>query len=258
MSLKLDDMPADENAPLRTVSPKLADAIMGNGRAEARKEAAIKRQQKEEAKKKHDEARSKLITSTFQTLPADERKKYSELMKIVPNGYGYTCYQRIDALFAYFVEGSIRGAARLLGMSEGTILSWAQSSWWKTSIQKIRELKAEELDVQYTKVIDRTLVHLEDRLENGEERMDKHGDVHRVKVGARDLMLINAMAYDKRALQRGDPTAISGKSELTADDRNKALADQFRKIAKGENIIEGEVTPVDEEQSPADEDGPLE
>lgn len=256
MSLKLNDMPADENAPLRTVSPKLADAIMGNGRDERRKEAKAKRHRDEEAQRKHEEARAKLITSTFQTLPADERKKYSELVKIVPNGYGYTCYQRIDAIFAYFVEGTIRGAARLIGMSEGTILSWAQSSWWKAAIQKVRELKADELDVQYTKIIDKTLEHLEDRLENGDERVTKMGEIVKVAVGARDLMVINAMAYDKRALQRGDPTAINGKTELTADDRNKALADQFRKIAKGESIIEGEIEPVEQEAPDAEDELP--
>lgn len=239
----------EPEAPVKsTESPKLADFIVGNKRAELMKERKKTREEREASKRKHEAARAKTITSTFQTLPADERRKYSELVQLVPNGFGYTCYQRIDALFAYFVEGTIRGAARLIGMSEGTILSWAQSSWWKQAIDKIRELKQDELDTQYTKIIDKTIVEIADRLDLGEEKMTRNGDKVRIGVGAKDLMLINAMAYDKRALVRGKPTSITQKT-ITADDRNKILVAQYKKIAHGESIIDVEDAPVTHDDS---------
>ena len=222
---------------------KLTDAILDNPRHKTRvAKTQAEKDNAAEARKQATKERIKINQSTaFGKLPSEERQKYSELVKIVPNGFGYTAYQRIDAIFAYFVTGYIREAARLCNISENTMLSWAQSSWWKSAIQKVKELKQEELDVQYTSIIDQTVGEIVDRIQNGDERLNRDGEAVRVKVGAKDLMLVNAMAFDKRALLRRDPTEISQKT-ITVEDRNKILSEQFRKIARNENIIEGEVT----------------
>lgn len=222
---------------------KLTDAILQNEAHHKRVEQDIQADQAEkEARKAAIKARREANKSTaFGQLPAEDKAQYSELVQIVPDGRGYTAYQRIDALFGYFIEGSVRGAAKLVGMPEGTILSWAQQSWWKNAIVKIKELKQEDLDVKYTRLIDRTVVEIADRLDNGDEKIHaKTGKPVRVKVGAKDLMLIGAMAFDKRALIRRDPNTISEKV-ITVQDRNQILADQFKKVGhQGVKVLEGE------------------
>ena len=220
----------------------LINAILDN---EAHNEHLEKQQLELEAEKqaRKDRIKAKRTVNSktaFNQLPAEEKQRYSELVAIVPDGHGYTAYQRIDAIFAYFVTGYIREAARLCGISEGTMLSWAQSSWWKSAIQKVKEIKQDELDVQYTSIIDRTVTAIVDRLEHGEEKISKGGTKVRVGVGAKDLMLINAMAFDKRALVRRDPTEITQKT-ITVEDRNNILAEQFKKIARAQPILEGEI-----------------
>lgn len=224
---------------------KLVDAMLDNDQHTKRVESAKEAEQaRHEKQKLETRARIKANKNTaFGKLPAEEKGKYTELLQIVPNGRGWTAYQRIDAIFAYFVTGYIREAARLCSIPEGTLLSWAQSSWWKSAMQKVKDLKQDELDVQYTQIIDKAIVELNDRLDLGDERLDKEGMPVRVKVGAKDLMLINAMAFDKRALLRRDPTNISEKV-ITVEDRNTILAEQFRKIARP--ILEGEVSDQEE------------
>ena len=227
---------------------ELTDAILDNEEHSRRVAKAQEREQEEKATRKEAiAARRKANKNTaFNQLPAEEKQKYSELVKIVPNSKGFTAYQRIDAIFAYFVTGRVREAARLCNINENTILTWAQSSWWKSAIQKVKELKQEELDVQYTSIIDQTVGEIVDRIQNGDERLNRDGEAIRVKVGAKDLMLVNAMAFDKRALLRRDPTEISQKT-ITVEDRNKILSEQFRKIAKEGTLIEGEVIETNEE-----------
>lgn len=182
-------------------------------------------------------------TSTFQTLPLDERLHYSGLVALVPDDRGYTAYQRIDALFAYLITASIPKAARLVGMKETTLQSWVHgSSWWHGALAKAKELKQEELDVQYTMILEKTIAGIVDRLDTGEEKVLQSGKVVKAGVSLKDLMLTNAIAYDKRALLRGDATTITEKI-ITIDDRNSILAEQFRKIAKGEtlHVINGTV-----------------
>lgn len=234
------------------MSRKLVDGILNNEAHEERINArADKAKSEREERKRRIKARSEANSKTaFNQLPAEEKQRYSELVQMVPDGHGYTAFQRIDALFAYLVEGSVRAAARLCGTSEGTMLGWAQTSWWKGALAKIRDIKQDELDSQYTKIIDRTINEISDRIDNGDERLDKNGQHVRVKISGKDLMLIGAMAFDKRALIRGKPNHISERV-ITVHDRNKILATQFRKIGHEGLVLEGEVVEeIDDASSP--------
>lgn len=176
-------------------------------------------------------------TSTYQTLPYEDRQRYGDILKLAPDGVGYTAYQRIDGIFAYFVSGSYKEAAKQLGMSEGTLIGWARQPWWKLALAKLKEIKQDELDDKYSIILEKTLDTVLDRLTNGEEFVGKDGVKGRKAVSMRDAMLVNAISYDKRALHRGDPTSRTERI-ITVEEKLSEQANNFKMIARKEKVIE--------------------
>lgn len=218
--------------------PSLRKAILdpiGVAEETAKKQAEVK---DKKSRKKRE------VTSVFETLPYDERLNYSELLKVIPSGHGKTSFQRVDALFGYFATGNLREAARMAKINENTVLGWAQQQWWKEGIQKIKEAKDEEMDRLYTQALDKSIVGVLDRIENGEEHVTKDGDVVLKQVGGKDMMLINAMLYDKRNLLRNNGKLVV-EHKITTDERLQILADQFRKISRSKTI-DGEIVVEDQ------------
>ena len=184
--------------------------------------------------------------SWFQRLPLETRREFGELLHIVPNGYGYTQFQRIDALFQYIAFGSCYKVAKELKLPESTVLAWAKSDWWKQSVALIKEAKQEELDTKYTQVLDRSMEEIMERLENGDEHVVAGGEIVNLKVKTRDLVNIQTVIYKNRALMRGEPTSNSGKA--STEDKLQQLMDQFKQIA-GRTI---DITPTTEEEETDD------
>lgn len=176
-------------------------------------------------------------TSTFQTLPYEDRQRYGDMLRLVPDDRGYTAYQRIDAIFAYFVSGSYDGAAQQLGLSSNTVKGWARQPWWKLALNKLKEIKQDELDDKYSIILEKTLETVMDRLVNGEEVITKDGKRIRKPVSMRDAMLVNAISYDKRALHRGDPTSRTERV-VTIEEKLSEQANNFKMIARKEKIID--------------------
>lgn len=169
-----------------------------------------------------------------------EERAYWKLMEIVPNGPVYTAFQRIDAAKAYMETGSFKDAAALSTVPYATIVSWSRSAeWWKVALKELREEKNDKLDGKITKVMDKVLTALEERLENGDSKLNKDGELVRVPISFRDLSIAGlAILFDKRALMRGQATSRT--EIISQEKRLSTLSEAFAKIAK-ERTVEGQV-----------------
>lgn len=146
------------------------------------------------------------------------------------------------ACAAYMVYGNSRKASSFMGnrVKAGTIRKWVHdATWWPEVTTAIRKAQGEHFDSKLTQVIDKSADVILERLENGDEVIDKNGVGIRKKVGARDAAIVLGQAFDKRALQRGDPTSRSEKT--SSDDRLKQLEEKFRAFGADSKLIEGEV-----------------
>ena len=126
-----------------------------------------------------------------------------------------------------------------------TMMTWRNQDWWKPALRELREQESEKLDARLTKVINKSLDAMEDRLENGDERVFANGLVVNQKIGFRDLAVAGlAIGFDKRALGRGDPTS---RTEVVSDkDRLDQLQNQFKQIARQEKpVLDGEYEEVE-------------
>lgn len=133
--------------------------------------------------------------------------------------HGYTPEQRMQAALAWVVSGTAAEASRICGIPERTIADWAHCSWWGALVAEARRLKDEELDRKLTQVIDLAMKRLVERLERDEQ-------INNIK----DLAVTSAVAYDKRALMRGDPT--SRVEKVSTEQRLERLTAKFREVAQ--------------------------
>lgn len=170
----------------------------------------------------------------------NEEREFWRLMEIIPHDHHYTAYERLDVLMAYVATGKPMKVASLTNVPYSTIIAWKnKSKWWKPALREIRKQKDDELDARLSAIIEKSLNEMDDRLENGDEIIDKDGNTIRRKVSFKDLSVAGvAVSFDKRALGRGEPTA---RIEQVSDaERTKRLQQQFKAIAQ-EKVVEGEL-----------------
>jgi transposase-like protein len=122
-------------------------------------------------------------------------------------GSHYTDDQRREAVAQYVVLGNWRKVAEATGIPQRTLGDWSKQTWFHTLLAEVRAEKGAELDGQLTRIIHKATDQLMDRLENGDPVLVA-GQIKRKPLSARDLAMVAAIVYDKRALLRDDPTTI--------------------------------------------------
>ena len=154
------------------------------------------------------------------------------------SGSRYTDDKRREAAATYLVLGNLRATARQTGVHERTLSDWVKSEWWNPLIQTLLYEKGVELDAKLTEVIDKALLNLTDRLDNGDVKMKSDGTMQRVPVSAKDCAIIAAVGFDKRQILRNQPTLITGNT----NDRLYAIVESLNAMSsqpdKEKNVIE--------------------
>src|SRR5262249_55697209 len=125
-------------------------------------------------------------------------------------GSRYSDQQRREAVALYLLHGNWRRGSELSSIPERTLNDWSIQPWFATMLTELRAEKGAELDGVYTRIIDEATAQLLDRLKNGDPYV-VGGEVRRKPVSARDLALVSAITYDKRALARNAPVPDADK-----------------------------------------------
>ena len=153
----------------------------------------------------------------------------------------YTDKEKMEAACAFAVTGNSRRVAELTKIPEGTIRAWKTTEWWNDLQSRIIREQDEELDTKLTKLIDKAVGEVNDRLEEGDyvynPKLDK---LIRKPVNAKDLAITSAVLVDKRQLLRGQPT--SRVEKVSQDETLLKLADEFRKFSQAKTITQ---TPIE-------------
>ena len=167
------------------------------------------------------------------------------MTKIVTQGSKYTDEDRRRAVVEYFVTGNMKRVAKRTGIPRTTLNDWKKSEWWDEAVVKVRHEKGEEFDAKLTRLIDSSFEQAQDRVENGDYRVNKEGKPFRVPMTGRDLVIAGATVYDKQRLHRNEPTSIKGDSKSIQE-----LAQTFREISQDHkmrqvNSIPGECEEIE-------------
>lgn len=143
----------------------------------------------------------------------------------------YTADEKLAAVLAYVMTGSVRGVVRLTGLKQQVVSDWKNnSSWWPDAYANVKKQKQEEVDGTLTSIIHAAAGSILDRILHGDEVIDKNGDPVRRKMSGKELAWVMGITFDKRALLRGDPTSRTEKVDQKA--LIEELKEDFALMAK--------------------------
>lgn len=146
----------------------------------------------------------------------------------------YSVQQKLMAVTMWSVLGNMAEVSRRTGIDQNVIKYWKNhTEWWKEAIARIRLQRNEKFDAKLTAGMDRLMDEILDRVDNGDEVVLKDGSSRRRKLGGKEMALMLAMLYDKRALIRGDPTSNPGtRGGSTQEEMLKSLKSSFENLSK--------------------------
>ena len=151
----------------------------------------------------------------------------------------YSPEQKVAAAQAYLITGTSVQAQKYCGVKADIIRDWkSKSTWWADLFTTVKKQKNDELEASFTRILDTSLGQLEDRLEGGDYKLQRDGSIIRIPMGGKEVAIVLAIMYDKRALLNGD---VTSRVERKGGDAMVLLQNKFEEIAKQLNA-----TPINE------------
>jgi hypothetical protein len=160
-------------------------------------------------------------------------------------GSSYTDEQRKEAVMHYLVKGSVTEVSNALCIPRSTLQDWKKTEWWYDLSVALRQEQNDQLEAGMTRIIEKTLTQLEDRVDHGEAtgKIDTDGNPVKLPMRGRDLAVAGAIIFDKRLLLRSHPTGISSGTGLS--DLAIKLVQAFQSVVqRNEKTIEGKAERV--------------
>ena len=190
------------------------------------------------------------------------RMVYVRNKKTLPHQPGTWSEKKKHEAVCLWVSGmSLTKVSAEINVPVETIRDWRISKWWKEIAEDIQSEDSQVLDAKLTKILDKSLEVVMDRLQNGEYIYDQRtGKLRQTPAKLRDANTAFNTLMDKRQLIRKQPTKITEQSSTAANLAN--LAKQFELFVTGQvkaPDIYKEVTAVTEgETLTQNEDGSYE
>lgn len=166
----------------------------------------------------------RLLTDNFK-----ERASSLEAMKQVKR---YSDAQKVEVAKAYLALGcNATLTARTMKMSLETLKDWKTKAWWQTLVGEIKKEEKLEVSSRLGKLINKTLVQLEDRVDHGDHVLNqKTGEIVRKPLGAKDLVVVTNMGMERREII--EKQTEEKHTSMSNEEKLIALAERFAKLAE--------------------------
>lgn len=100
-------------------------------------------------------------------------------------GFRWPVEKKIEVVTKWLALGNLRLVAELTGVSYGIIRLWKLEPWWADLVAEIRSSRDIQVDNKLSKIVDKALETVSDRLENGDIKYNrKTGLVYREPIQA--------------------------------------------------------------------------
>ena len=143
--------------------------------------------------------------------------------------------QKTDACALYCVYGDVDQVSEMTGIDPKFLRQWKDEPWWNEIQKKVFVEQNEKLGSRISTVLDKSLLEIEERLQNGDYLWDvRKSKFVRKPIDTKVLSNLFNNLVNRRQLIRGEPTSITTK--LAVDDRLRLLAEQFEKFASAKEV----------------------
>lgn len=134
--------------------------------------------------------------------------------------------QKIEAVQHYLLVGNLALTSRVLGIPEVTLRLWKTTEWWKNVVEDLRLQENMEMSARLKRLVEASLVAVEDRLVAGDWMYDqKSGQMVRKPVNIRDAHKVAVDLMDKRTML--EKAAAPIQEQLPEDNKLEKLAEKF-------------------------------
>ncbi len=164
--------------------------------------------------------------------------------------------KKIEVVSQAMVLGNLKIVAATTGVSYELVRQWKLQPWWKELETEIRQTQNIEMDTKLSRIVDKSLDSVLDRVENGDFIYDqKTGSIKRKPVALRDVARVSVDMISKRELLRGNATERKETTQISVGEQLKLLAAEFAKWQKPQQVIDVEMIEViDAEESQGNEE----
>lgn len=154
--------------------------------------------------------------------------------------------KRIEVVSQFLVLGNLKLVAAMTGVSYDLVRQWKTQTWWKELETEIRQTQNIEMDTKLSKIVDKSLDAVLDRVENGDFFWDQQAKkIKRKPVALRDVARVSVDILSKRELLRGNATERKETTQASIADQLKLLATEFAKWqTKTPEVIDLEMVEV--------------
>lgn len=136
--------------------------------------------------------------------------------------------KKIEAVSQYLVLGNMKLVAATTGVSHDLLRQWKGQPWWLELEGEIRASQNIELDTKLSKIVDKSLDAVLDRVENGDFIYDqKSGEIKRRPAALRDIHRVSVDMISKQDLIRKGATDRNEGSKISVEEQLKMLAMNF-------------------------------
>ena len=137
---------------------------------------------------------------------------------------------KIQAVSQYLVLGNMALVSATTGIPHQLLRAWKGQPWWKDVEVQVRATENVQMDSKLSKIVDKSLDAVLDRVENGEFVYNqKTGQIIRKPANLRDIAKVSVDVLSKRELLRGNATERKETTQVSVAEQLKQLALEFAK-----------------------------
>jgi hypothetical protein len=154
--------------------------------------------------------------------------------------------KRDSFVASYFETGNKETAAKFCGCTIRCADDWVKADWFKKAMRELNREHDKGLDNKITKLLNKTLDQLSQRLETGDEKvlLTRDGEFRTYQqLTAKDLAIVTGVLFDKRNQLRKEP-----EKDDAAESALDRIADKLRQYSLTEKL-QGPAEVVDVEDT---------
>lgn len=147
--------------------------------------------------------------------------------------------KKIEVVSQYLILGNMSLVSAVTGVNHQLIREWKGQPWWKEVETQVRATENLQMDNKLSKIVDKSLDAVLDRVEHGDFVYDnKSGQIKRKPVNMKDVAKVSVDLLTKRELLRGNATERKEVTQVSVADQLKELALEFARWQKPQQPLE--------------------